>query len=174
MPMCLNMVFYYKIKLRNHIIGHRGKIDFMSTWVLWWKSTRCKIFFSFIFLFSISCFNKPFKHLSYTKCDADNRSKHDLRKRDFFLAPRLSSLDTRWLFEQSAQQPCVDCWECSPNCGEEPDISSRTRKCRHFIKTTHTLGALKETRRRWLYTFLQTSRRESPSLRQRFPHQFRS
>lgn len=95
MSMCLNMVFYYKIKLRNHIRGHMGKIDFMSSSVLWWKSTRCKIFFSFVFLFSISSFNKPFKHLSYTKCDADNWSKHDLRKKDFLLAPRLSSLDTR-------------------------------------------------------------------------------
>lgn len=73
MSMCLDMGFYCKIKLRNNIRGYRRKIDFMSTWVLWWKSTRCKMFyFFFVFLFLISCFNKPSKHLSYTKCDADN------------------------------------------------------------------------------------------------------
>ena len=164
MSMCLNMGFYCKIKLRNSIRGYRGKIDFMSTWVLW-------CFFFFVFLFLISCFNKPFKHLSYTKCASDNWSKHDLRKKDFFLPPRLSNLDTRWLFEHSAQQPFVDCYGSSPNCDEEPDISSRTRKGQHFIKMTHTLGAVKETRRQRLYNFLQTSRLSSKI---KVSHQFHS
>lgn len=165
MSMCLNIRFYCNIKLRNNIRGYRGKIDFMSTWVFLVEEYKMRNVFFFVFLFLISCFNKPFKHLSYTKCDADNWFKHDLRKKDFFLPPWLSNLDTRWLFEHSAQQPFVDCYVSSPNCDEEPGISSRTRKGHHFIKITHTLGAVKETRRQRLYNFLQTSRLSSPSLR---------